>query len=136
MAKGKSSRSGTREPSDSLTVSLRSRRQKSPLSRHLVLSQIQDLRSYYDAPALRPALLFSGSPARVGLEPAPNKNKNNVRARPTAVHRAQLAFTAPGETLVCVRRARRKEVLFAKNKAGKRGQRKARWSQWSKYKCR
>lgn len=47
----------------------------------------------------------------------------------------QMAFTAPGETIVCIRRKRRKEVLFAKRKTGKGGQKKARWSKWSSYKC-
>lgn len=126
MAKGKSSRYGTREPSDSLTVTLRSR----PSKASSPLSQIQDLRTFDFEPATRPALLFSGAPATVGPVQGPRK-KNQARSRVPY----QIAFNAPSETLVCVRRARRKEVLFAKKKTGKRGQRKARWSKWSPYKC-
>lgn len=128
MAKGKSRR-GTREPSDSLTVTLRSPSRIARPSRHLNLRMIDDLRSFDFEPASRPARLFSGGIASVG--PVPTSKTSQARGRVPY----QIAFSAPGETLVCVRRKRRKEVLFAKKKTGKGGQRKARWSKWSVYKC-
>lgn len=129
MGKGKSSRSGTREPSDSLTVSLRSRPKSLPSGR-LPLTLIDDLRTFDFEPGTRPARLFSGSIATVGFVPNVNK-KSQGRSRVPY----QIAFTAPSETLVCVRRRRRKEVLFAKKKTGKGGQRRPRRSKWSDYKC-
>lgn len=125
MAKGKSGKRGTREPSDSLTVSLRSRT-KSPLVR---LTEIQDLRSFSFEPATRFPKLSTGYSAGVSVTHTPKKKA------PGKKNRAQLMFTAPRETLVCVRRSRRKEVLFAKNKTGKRGQRKPRRTPWSNYRC-
>lgn len=134
MAKGKSR--GTRDAPQSLTVSLRSEnRQQKPASRHL-LTQIQDLRSFDFSPGTRPAKLFSGQPARFTLDPAQVKKtqqKNSTRQR--QVVPTKIAFSAPKETLVCIRRSRRKEVLFAKRKTGKGGQKKPRRSPWSEYKC-
>jgi len=125
MAKGKSGKRGTREALHSLTLALRSRPNQ-PVTR---LTTIEDLRTFDFEPATRPARLFSGSIATVGLDGAGRKKtKSNFQ-------HAQIAFTAPRETLVCVRRSRRKEVLFAKKKTGKRGQRRPRRSKWSSYKC-
>lgn len=127
MAKGKNRNSGTRDTSESLTVTLRSR--PKTYSWPSPLTQIQDLRTFDFSPGTRPAKLFSGSNASVGYVPNVNKPQSKTK------NRAQLAFTAPAETLVCVRRSRRKEVLFAKKKTGKSGQRKPRRSAWSSYKC-
>lgn len=127
MGKG---RNRSRDPSESLTVQLRSSpRTARPFSSHLNL--IQDLRTFDFEPGTRPARLFSGQPATVGFVPNVNKSKPG---KPAKLY-GQMAFTAPTETLVCVRRSRRKEVLFAKKKTGKGGQRKPRRSTWSDYKC-
>lgn len=120
-----SRRKGTRDPSESLAHGLRSR------SRSVLLvtpTEVQDFRSF-DAPVSSPARLFSGSVASVGVE--------QVRPRKGSKSRVpfQIAFTAPGDTIVCVRRARRKEVLHAKRKTGKRGQRKPRRSRFRDIKC-
>lgn len=123
MAK-RSKNQGTRDDLSSLTVTLRSRPARA-------IQLIEDLRTFHPAPAERPARLFSGVTATVGLADQPQKKKGTRRSRVPV----QLAFTAPQQTLVCVRRRRRKEVLFAKNKTGKRGQRRARWSKWSDTKC-
>lgn len=137
MGKGKSSKGGTREPSDSLTVSLRSQPSFTARpGRHRSLSLYQDLRRFsFEPDFTRPARLFSGSIASTNVEYQNQNHKSRGRQAKTFNPKAVIAFSAPGETLVCVRRARRKEVLFAKKKTGKRGQRKARWSIWSKTKC-
>lgn len=124
MAKGKSRRSGTREPSDSLTL-----RVALPAPKMRPNLATQDLRSFDFDKASRPAKLFSGVAARVDVA-TPKKGTRSSKRVP-----AQLAFTAPRETLVCVRRARRKEVLHALRKTGKGGQRRPRRSPWSKIKC-
>lgn len=132
MARGKSHKNGTREPSDSLTLRVALPGVKSPASRNL-LSQVEDFRKFDFEPATRPARLFSGAPAKFSVSATPIK-KSRAPGR-QAKQRVQMAFTAPRETIVCIRRSTRKEVLFAKKKTGKRGQRKARWSAWSRYKC-
>lgn len=123
MAKGKKS-SGTRDGSPSLT-SLRSR----PTRLYADLSEVQNFRLADLYEPTRPARLFSGVTATVGLSDTPKKKGTRSRVP------AQLAFTAPAETVVCVRRHRRKEVLFAKKKAGKGGQKRPRRSAWSEVKC-
>lgn len=126
MAKGKSGRSGqTRDDLSSLTTSsLRSFPVRS------LLREIQDFRTFDFEPATTPARLFTGSIASIDVHaPASKPVGKNSRVQ------YQLAFSAPHETLVCVRRHRRREVLFAKKKAGKGGQRRPRWSKWSEYKC-
>lgn len=122
MAKGKS-RSGTRDPLESLPQRVRSR----PLG--TLLTDIQDLRNFDFEPGTRPARLFSGVTASVGLD-QPTRSKQAPSRVPT-----QIAFTAPQETLVCVRRHRRRQVLHALRKTGKGGQRKPRRTPWSEYKC-
>lgn len=46
------------------------------------------------------------------------------------------AFKAPARVVVCVRRQQRKEVMFAKKKAGRGGQRRPRFNWWSRVTCR
>lgn len=127
MAKGSKNR--TRDALQSLTTLRSAPIRIRPITR---LTEIQDLRNFDFSPATRPAKLFSGSNATVGFVPNVNKPARGKRAK---TFQAQLAFNAPAETLVCVRRSRRKEVLFAKKKTGKRGQRKPRRNTWSNYKC-
>lgn len=125
MAKGsKGRRSGTRDDLSSLTVRLRS------FPRTVDLTAIDDRRTFDFEPATRPARLFTGSTASITATPIKKKTE---RARARVPY--QIAFSAPAETLVCVRRRRRKEVLHAKRKTGKRGQRRPRRSQFSEVKC-
>lgn len=134
MAKGKSHRSGTREPTDSLTLRVALPPQKARANRNLSL--IEDFRKFDFEPATRPARLLSGAPARFSVGVGNPKRSGPGKFRkvnPSGPVR--LSFTAPRDTIVCVRRSTRKEVLFAKNKTGKRGQRKPRRTPWSNYKC-
>lgn len=124
MAKGKKSKNQqTREPSGLATSQVRSALLASPLR------LIDDRRTFDFEPGTRPARLFSGSTASITATPSTNK-----KIRPSKVP-YQIAFSAPADTLVCVRRQQRREVLFAKNKTGKRGQRRPRRNQWSNIKC-
>lgn len=123
MAKGKSGRSGTRDPSGSLTLGLRSFPRSS-------LLPIDDRRSFDFEPASRPARLFTGSTAQITATPI---TKKTARAQQRVPY--QIAFTAPKQTLVCIRRKRRKEVLHALNKTGRGGQKKPRRSPFSNTRC-
>lgn len=121
MAKGSrgknSSNTGRDARPSALTVTLRSR---PPLPLDRVTENLK-------APAAGPARTFRGV-AGVGVEKPRKKS-------PQKFTKMQLAFTAPAETLVCVRRSRRKEVLHALKKTGKGGQRKPRRSRWRHVKC-
>lgn len=129
MAKGKSGgRSGrTRDDLSSLTVHTL----RSYPAQTFPLRQVEDLRTFDFEPDTRPARLFTGSTASVGAVPGAPSKKTGRDDRV----RYQLAFEAPAKTLVCVRRARRREVLFAIKKAGRGGQRRPRRNAWSDYKC-
>lgn len=117
----KSKRPGTRDSSLTLTTSLRSR----PVGYDL--SKFEPFSDSFDP--VRPARLFSGVTAQVGVADAPKKRDGRSQVP------SQLTFQAPADTVVCIRRRRRKEVLFAKNKAGKRGQKRPRRTAWSDVKC-
>lgn len=117
---------GTRGSSLSLTSGLRSR----PARLYADLSQAADFRLSDLYEPSRPARLFSGVTATIGVDQTPKKQKGTRQRVPF-----QLAFTAPTETLVCVRRQQRREVIFAKNKAGRGGQKRPIRRAWSEVKC-
>lgn len=124
MAKGKRGTTSTRDPLGSLTVTLRSSPRASlPIG-------VDDRRTFDFDQVSRPARLFTGSTATTTATAVPKKTEG---ARSRVPY--QIAFTAPKQTLVCVRRQRRKEVLFAKKKGGKRGQKKPRRSAYSNVRC-
>lgn len=123
MAKGKSGRTGTR---DTLVVAS----PRAALLPRSSLLAIDDRRTFDFEPASRPARLFTGSTAAITATPVAKKTGRASMRVPY-----QIAFSAPQETLVCVRRHRRKEVLHALKKTGKRGQRKPRRSTFSNTRC-
>lgn len=76
------------------------------------LRQVEDRRTYHPLGPMRPPKAWSGH----SVTPVKPKtsNKKFQRSLPFG-----LQFSAPKETLVCVRRKRRKEVLHAIRKTGK-----------------
>lgn len=69
--------------------------------------------------------------ARIGTRP-------NTELKPLPAFSsdlARLAFSVPHEVLTCIRRKQRKQVLFAKRKAGKSGQKKPKWNDESYIRC-
>lgn len=68
---------------------------------------------------------------RIALPFALKREHSNIKAGPK-FH--QLQFATPKKVALCVRRKRRKEVIHATGKAGKRT-RKPRYNHWSKVKC-
>lgn len=93
------------------------------------LRVIEDRRTFH--PDFVPRT-FSRSPAKIQVRNAPRNQK--IQTPPTP--RPHYSFNAPDRVLVCVRRQRRKEVLFAKRHAGKSGQRKPRFNQFSNISCK
>jgi len=111
----------------------------SPLSR---LSEAEDRRLFHFEGPNRPALLDDGTPARTHVV---DRQKNRNRVKPRAFRfgpkiysqtKAILTFQQPERVAVCVRRKARREVLFAKKKAGRGGMRLPRRTWLSKISCR
>lgn len=92
---------------------------------------IEDRRRYNPEPIRRPKTIKAAT-APIVSAPLPAIQSNNKR--PT-LQRIQQRFALPKETLVCVRRKMRKEVLHALNKAGKGGQRRQKRTEHSNTKC-
>lgn len=89
----------------------------------------QDLRRALDP--LQIAQDLFGHIAPIGVTDAPARPKKSThRVAP------KLRFDAPASTLVCIRRHARKEVLFAKNKAGKGSRSRKRFTAYSKVRCK
>lgn len=106
------------------------------------LLDVEDRRVFHFDGPNRPALLDDGRPSKVRLRDRP---KNRNRVKPQAYRfgpkvysqtKAILAFAEPDRTVVCIRRQTRKEVLFAKKRAGRGGMRRPKRSWLSKISCR
>lgn len=111
------------------------------LSPYEPLVEVEDRRLFHFQGPDAPALDIDGRPARVTVR---NRNRPK-RHKPQAyrfgpkVHsqtKGIITFEAPDRVAVCIRRKRRKEVLFAKRKAGRGGNRPPRRTWLSKISCR
>lgn len=92
------------------------------------LTQIEDRRLYDPFKPYQPAKLLDGTPATVTPKHAPSR-PNNV----PIFNR----FSAPHDTLVCIRRKTRQQVLHALKKTGRgKGRRNPRNSYWSSISCK
>lgn len=108
------------------------------------LRLVEDRRTFHPEQANRPAKLRSGLPAPVTVtnrtrdKPRTKSARAQINRFGVKVHsqtKGILTFAAPKETLVCVRRQRRKEVLFAKKRTGS-GNRNPKRTWLSKISCR
>lgn len=120
------------------------------LSRPL-LDPVTDLRVYNPTTQLlgpleisrpSPSQTWISRPARVsysqfsfGLKPSFRTDRFGNRGFVNNRQRSVAVFQAPKRVAVCVRRQRRKEVLFARGKVG-RGYRKPKWNERSYMRCR
>lgn len=102
-----------------------------PLSTYL--SMIEDRRTWHpDGPTRAARSIPGGSPSQVVIKKAPAKFKRPYSYVPTDTR-----FAVPEKTIVCIRRQRRKEVLFAKKKTGRgRGRKNPKRSYWSAISCK
>lgn len=95
------------------------------------LTDISDGRLWHPDPPSRPSLLLDGRPTTrlelVDRPPSPAQKKLGYTLRSQT--KAVLAFGDPDNTLVCVRRKTRREVMFAKRNFG-RGRARARRRHW------
>lgn len=106
------------------------------------LLPVEDRRSFHFDKPYQPPLMDDARPARVVLQDRP-KNRNRVKpgayrfgAKVRSQTKAIQTFAEPERVVVCIRRQRRKEVLFAKRKAGRGGMRPPRRTWLSNISCR
>lgn len=138
MARGRRRRE-VNTPTPSLTFRLPSVI-RSPLSvvTPTVLQEIEDRRTYHPLGRSRPARFSTGGPSHVTVKDRPRNGRFRY-SDPfgSSGTKAFVAFTRPSAVAICVRRKTRKEVLFAKRKAGRGGsQRRHRRNWFSKVSCR
>lgn len=73
---------------------------------------VQDLRTFHPLKALRGAVYSTGGPARLVLKDRSRGNRPGYFG--SSQTKAIQAFGSPDKVPICVRRKRRREVLFAK----------------------
>lgn len=106
--------------------------------------EVEDNRRWQPDPVDR-ARTVNGAPARIGIKPKP-KVLRGPGGRPlrskfaspsaTASVTSRLGFTLPRDIIQCIRRAMRREVIFALNKRKKgAGAKRRRRNQWSNIDC-
>lgn len=116
----------------------------SPLSQ--LLRSIEDRRLFHPEGDFAPARSYDRSRHRLTLvdkgvsRRSTLKHRSSSRLLRDTRHlsgtKAVVAFSEPDKVLICVRRSRRREVLHALKKTGKRGQRRPRRNFYSKISCR
>jgi len=98
------------------------------------LQDIDDRRMFHPLDEFRPAksVMYRDATQLV----VPNVNKPQKQSNLLSSLPASVQFNAPHSVALCVRRKRRREVLFARGVGGGRQwKRRARWSEFSEVKC-
>lgn len=98
------------------------------------LTDFEDRRQFHpDGVFQSPKVLFPPRSRVVARARQGPKAQNPVRGG--LVRFPSLSFSVPNKVLICVRRKQRKEVLFAKRKAGRGGQKRPRRNWYSEISC-
>lgn len=97
------------------------------------LSEFEDRRLFTPEQEFTVPSSFSGITRVVVSEPRP---AGRSAGRPTLYQPNRFMFDAPDRVVMCVRRERRREVLFAKRKHGRNGGRRYRRNMFSDVSCR
>lgn len=106
------------------------------------LRDLEDRREWHPEGPFRPARSFRSSRHRLVVAGYPKVSQSPPRGRFRNAARssfgpaAHVTFEVPEQVAICVRRRRRREVLFARRKTGRGGQRRPRWNWYSKVRCR
>lgn len=98
-----------------------------------VLRVVEDRRTYHPDRAFRSPRVVTGGPSAVVTR---KQVKRFSVSRPFRSLSPKIQFDVPARTLVCIRRAARKEVLHAIGKAGGRVSRRRRRNPWTKVVCK
>lgn len=114
------------------------RSQSTPFS--FRFTNFEDRRRFHFDGSYRPALRFSGVPARYSVGPTSTRRSGQSQKKFSGLRpeggRTVLAFRDSGRVLICARRKMRREVLFARRKTGRVGQKRPRYSWYSAISCR
>lgn len=103
----------------------------------VALTLYEDRRTFHPDGRLRRTIALPQSGSRIVLKDAKHVSQQSGRSyyRPLST-KAVLAFAAPQRVAVCVRRHRRREVLFAKRRTGKGAYARKHLTDLSKVSCR
>lgn len=123
------SRTANRRLPTSPTKAMSSQMDLEDLIRMTDMRSVEDRRTYHPDREFRSPLDVRGVPRHTLAVPAPQP-RSNYSGLP-----AHVAFQAPHDVLVCVRRNTRKEVLHAFKKTGKSGQKRPRRTPFSNIQC-
>lgn len=120
-----------------------------PYKSRVALTAIEDGRFWHPAGRERPLLssrLVAPSRTPVSRPKTFGRpyGRSTVATRPPVARArvepryptSRVAFALPREVVVCARRKSRRETLFARNRAGRRGQRRPVWNEFSRISCR
>lgn len=107
------------------------------------LREIEDRRTWHPEGVSRPARSFNRSRHLLTVYKSPHKEITiqGGYQSPFAIKKlfdtvpVGVQFQTPYKVLICVRRQQRKEVMFAKNKAGRGGQKSPIYSEYSSVRC-
>lgn len=145
MARSKNTKSGQRDNS-SIARPRRLSREPSFVTVSptptLNLTPVSDGRTWHPEGPNRPALSNLGRPVHVQPVNRPGRNltkwqKDRFGDSLRSQTKGALAFVAPSQVIVCIRRKRRKETLFALKKTKKGAASRKRQNKWtSKLTCR
>jgi len=108
------------------------------------LRVFEDRRTYHPEGKNRPIRSITRAASRVGLRdsvrPSKAMPKKRARRAPSVPSHGQtrdvLVFARPKEVMTCVRRTERREVIFAKRKAGRGSRKKPKFDFRSKISCK
>lgn len=149
----KNSSSGERDTSVIANAGVARQSHLSPVQFESSLQEIEDRRTFHPVGPYRPIRRVStAAPATVTLRDRKYKKAAavvgrswrsplfrgaNVLSALRSQTKASLALSNPERVVACVRRQRRKEVLFAERKAGRSGRalRRRRRNETSNYRC-
>lgn len=99
-----------------------------PARRRSSLRLVEDRRQWHPVGPQMPARAWNRNATRVIVP-------RYAKLAGTAVT-AKLAFSGPSSVAICVRRKRRREIMFAKGFGGRRGQRRPKRNWYSSIRCR
>lgn len=100
----------------------------------LPLTLIDDRRTYHPDPARLPKMI-TGAPVSFKVRKKPTTYQKSLKKNWQSYVPNLISFAENKNVLICIRRKKRKEVLFAKKKTGMRGQKRPRFNSYSSIHC-
>lgn len=124
MAKRRRREVSTPTPSLTVRLSPSARPLVAPSPSRTILQDIEDRRTFHPLGNARPARFSTGGPSHLTTKDRPAHDRFAGIRKFNSGTKAAVVFAAPDNVAICVRRKSRREVLFAKRRAGKGGARR------------